>query len=97
MCFCFTAQAEIVKCDGSLNSDQSFQTSVDISEGKKVRVESLGENKIFLSLKKEIYSIEVYNPTKESRFYSEGTITETNNLSFHFWTREDLLSIKCFK
>jgi hypothetical protein len=97
LCLSFVSQAEIIHCSGSLNSDESFITSVDLQGDKKTRVHGLGDSEIFLSRENSSYSLEVYTPSQSSRSYSEGLISETSTLSFSRWTRTQLFSVECYK
>jgi hypothetical protein len=97
LCISFVSQAEIIHCSGSLNSNESFLTSVDLKPNKKVKVHGLGESEIFLSKADSKYSLEIYTPGESSRAYSEGAISRENSLSFSRWTRTQLFSVECYK
>lgn len=92
----FTLQAQAsVKCVGKISGVVAIEKQFDIPEGSRTKIFELDQSVVYLTHKKDFYSLEMFVPALEQRVYSEGTLTEKQPLTLALWTRDQLLEISC--
>jgi hypothetical protein len=90
-----TAAQGAVHCLGQKSEMTVVQTQIELPQNTRTKIFDLDESPVYLTQKKEFYSLEMFIPGLEQRIYAEGTMSEKQPLSLSLWTRDQLLEVRC--
>lgn len=90
-----TTQAQAaIKCTGEKSGAVVIENQFDTSLNARIKAFELDGSAVYLTQKKDFYSLEMFIPSLEQRIYSEGAI-EKQPLTLVLWTRDQLLEVHC--
>jgi hypothetical protein len=92
--FAMQAQAAI-KCIGQKSEVTVVENQFELSQDARVKAFDLDQSAVYLTHKKDFYSLEMFIPGLEQRIYSEGSLTDKQPLTLVLWTRDQLLEVRC--
>lgn len=84
-----------IHCIGKSSGIVAIEHSFEIPESSRMKVFDLDQSAVYLTHKKEFYSLEMFMPTIEQRAYSEGMMAAKQPLTLAIWTRDQLLEVSC--
>lgn len=94
MGFALQVQAAI-HCVGLKSEETVVENQFELSPDVRTKVFDLDQSVVYLTQKRDLYSLEMFIPGLEQRIYSEGALTEKQPLTLALWTRDQLLEVRC--
>jgi hypothetical protein len=84
-----------IKCVGKSAGVITVKSQSEMSGDSRLKLFELDQSTVYLTHKKNFYSLEMFIPSLEQRIYSEGMITNDRPLTLAIWSRNQSLEVTC--